>query len=85
MLKFLLIAFLILFIILKNHRRQATQTYSLQTFLISSSDDLLEDKQNEQKKSLIEKINDYLFKDSDNEMINDDNEDIGDGGDGAGE
>lgn len=43
-----------------------------------------DEEQNEKKKSLIETINDF-FKDNDDEVIDDGNGDIGDGGDGDGE
>ena len=87
MFKIFIIAFIILltitilFIILKNYKRQATYIISLQTFLGSNH---LENEPIEQKKSLIETINDY-FNDKDDEIIDDGDGDIGDGGDDAGE
>jgi hypothetical protein len=87
MLKILLFSILILLIIsilliiyIKN-RKQATKIYSIQTFLGSSST-ALEDEPNEQKKSLIDVMNDY-FQNSKDDMIDDDNDDIGDDGDGG--
>jgi hypothetical protein len=87
MLKILLFAILIvlvisilLFIYIKN-RRQATKIYTIHTFLGSSST-ALEDEPNEQKKSLIDIINDYFLNSKDH-MIDDDNDDIGDDGDGG--
>jgi hypothetical protein len=77
----IVIVFSILFFILIKNKKQAIQIYSLQTFLGSSSHSF-EDEPNEQKKSLIDVLNDY-FKNSKDD-ISDGNEDIGDDGD-AGE
>lgn len=81
----ILLSITILFIILKNHKRQATQIISIQTFLGSNSYNLLENEPIEQKKSLIETIKDYFFNDKDDENIDDGNDDIGDGDGDAGE
>jgi hypothetical protein len=88
LLKFLLIALLILFIIILlfiigiKNRRQAIQTYSFPTFIGKSSYNLIVEEPNEQKKSLIDKIID-IFNDSTGEIIDNDGDgDIGDGGDG---
>ena len=90
MLKIFFIAFLIplviilfLVILIKN-RRQAIHTYSIQTFLGNSTYNLLDEEPNEQKKTLIERIN-VFFKDSNDKNIDDGNDDIGDDGDDAGE
>ena len=86
MFKIFIIAFIILltitilFIILKNYKRQATYTISIQTFLGSNH---LENEPIEQNKSLIETIKDY-FNDKSDEVIDDGIDDI-DGGDDAGE
>ncbi len=93
MFKFILIALIIflaifiLYIILIVNRRQATQIFSIQTFLGKSSYNLLNNEPLEQNKSLIEKINDYFNDkdDDDDEIIDDGHDDIGDGGDDAGE
>ena len=90
MLKIVIIAFIILlsitilFIVLKNHKRQATQTISIQAFLGSNSYNLLDNEPIEQKKSLIEAIKDF-FNDKDDENIDDGNGDIDDGDGDAGE
>jgi hypothetical protein len=83
MLKIVLFAILIvivfsilLFILIKN-KNQAIQIYSLQSFL-GSSPHSFEDEPNEQKKSLIDVLNDY-FKNSEDDM-SDDNGDDGDAG-----
>lgn len=86
MLKFLLFAiiilliFSILLILLINNKKQAIQIYSLQTFLGTSSS--FEVEPNEQKKSLIDTINDFFKVDNEIEM-DDDHGDPGD--DEAGE
>jgi len=78
------ITIMILFIILIVNRRHTIQTFSIQTFLGNSSYNLFDKEPIEQKKSLIETINDY-FNDKDDEIIDDGDGDIGDGGDDAGE
>jgi len=72
----------ILFIIFIKKRNQAIQIYSIQTFLGSGPYNQLDNESIEQKKSLIDSINDF-FKDSTEDENIDDNEDID--GDGAGE
>jgi Sec-independent protein translocase protein TatA len=69
-----------LIIILIQKKKAPTQFLSIQTFLGGSSNSVSEDELNEQKKSLIEKINDF-FKDSKDDV----NEDNSDDGDDAGE
>lgn len=69
------LAFTILFFILIKNKQQLIQTYSISTFLGTSTDDEIL----EQKQSIIEKINNF-FNDSKDE---DDN--IDDGGDDTGE
>lgn len=78
----LLIISILLIFFIKN-RKQATQIFSIQTFLGNSSN-TLDNEPNEQKKSLIDAINDF-FKDGNDETIDDDNGDIGGDGDDAGE
>nr|WP_263327023.1 hypothetical protein [Neobacillus sp. Marseille-Q6967] len=80
-----LIIISILLIILFKKRNQATQIYSIQTFLGSGSYNQLEDEPIEQKKSLIDVINDFFQDNNDDEIIDDDNGDIDDDGDDAGE
>ena len=72
----------ILFIIVIKTRRKAIQTYSIPTFI--GNYNLIDEEPNEQKKSLVEKIIN-IFNDSDGEINDDGNGDIGDGGDDAGE
>lgn len=69
------LAFTILFFILIKNKQQLIQTYSISTFLGTSTDEEIL----EQKQSIIEKINNF-FNDSKDE---DDN--IDDGGDDTGE
>jgi hypothetical protein len=77
----LVIVFSILLFILIKNKKQAIQIYSLQSFFGSSSHSI-EDEPYEQKKSLIDVLNDYFYNSKDD--MSDDNGDIGDDGD-AGE
>ncbi|MGG1677956.1 hypothetical protein ACIFOT_19665 [Neobacillus sp. NRS-1170] len=74
----------ILLIILIKNRNQATQIYTIQTFLGSSSNNVPEDDPIEQKKSLIDVINDF-FKEQNDKIIDDDNADSDNDGDDTGE
>ncbi|WP_223596763.1 hypothetical protein [Neobacillus bataviensis] len=77
----ILLIILFHFIILIKNRNQATQIYTIHTFLGSSPNNVPEDEQIEQKKSLIDGINDF-FKESKEKIIDDENEDSdGDGND----
>ena len=70
-----LLAITILFFILTKNKQQMIQTYSISTFLGTSSDDEIL----EQKQSIIEKVNNFF----DDNISGDDG--IDDAGDDAGE
>ena len=85
LLTFLLLLFItILIIVLIKKRKEAIQVYSIQTFLSGSAYSVLENEPDEQKKSLVESINDF-FKDNNENNDEGDDSDIGGDGDDAGE